>query len=225
MERLGGTGSVYGASAAEVLAGLGPRIRVERLAREMTLEDLASRSGVSAAQLSRLESGARQPSLATLLNVAAGLGVPVSEFLEVLRAPGPGTIVRGSEAPVIEGEGFRFQALVPEAGPEGLAAVKVAFSAGRVNPEHHRHEGEEWLYVLSGRLRLTLGDELAVLEPGDAAFFDGRLAHAFEVLGEEDVEVLLVACAHPEGARAEDAHPLREGHHVVGGARGEEGAP
>ena len=222
MEHWGSTGSALGGSAAEVLAGLGSRIRLGRLAREMTLEELASRSGVSVAQLSRLESGMRQPSLATLLNVATGLGVPVSELLEGPDAPGPGTVVRGSEAPVFDGEGFRFQPLVPEAGPEGLAAVKVVFTADRVAPEHHRHEGQEWLYVLSGRLRLTLGDERTVLVPGDAAFFDGRLAHAFEVLGEEGAEVLLVACAHPEGARTEDPHPLREGHGVVGGARAEE---
>lgn len=177
------------------------------------MDALAASSRLSAAQLSRLESGARQPSLAALLNIAAGLGVPVGELLGEPGAPGSGTVVRGDEAPVYEGEGLRFQPLVPEAGPEGLAAVRVIFPAGRVEPEHHRHEGEEWLYVLSGLLRLTLGGEATVLEPGDAASFGGRLPHTFEVLGNEDVEVLLVACAHREGRRsAGEGHPLHEGH-------------
>ena len=74
-----------------------------------------------------------------------------------------------------------------------LSAAKVIFPVGRAEPEYHRHEGEEWLYVLSGRLRLTLGEEATALEPGDAAFFDGMLPHAFDALGEESVAVLFVA--------------------------------
>jgi transcriptional regulator with XRE-family HTH domain len=181
----------------------------------MTLEALAEASGVSVAHLSRLESGVRQPSLATLLNVAAGLGVPISELLAEPEGPRPGTVVRGGEAPFYEGEGFRFQPLVPEAGPAGLAAVKVVFPADRAEPEYHRHEGQEWLYVLSGRLRLTLGEESTVLEPGDAAFFDGMLRHSFDVIGSEDAEVLLVAAAVGSGG-AGRLHPLRESHRAVG---------
>jgi transcriptional regulator with XRE-family HTH domain len=206
----------------EVLSEVGSRVREARRAREMTLDELAGASGISVAHLSRLESGIRHPSLATVLNVAAGLGVSVSELVEEPEGPRPGTVVRGAEAPIFEGEGFRFQPLMPEAGPQGLAAAKVIFPAGRVEPEYHRHEGEEWLYVLSGRLRLTLGEQSTTLEPGDAAFFDGMLPHAFDVLGEEDVEVLFVAGAVSGGARAADRrgagqlHPFREGHSAVG---------
>ncbi len=89
---------------------------------------------------------------------------------------------------------MRFQPLVPEAGPEGLTAVKVIFPADRSEPEYREHEGEEWIYVLSGRLRLTLGRESTVLEPGDAAYFNGLLPHRWDVLGEEDVEMLMVGC-------------------------------
>jgi quercetin dioxygenase-like cupin family protein len=196
----------------------------------MTLEALSGASGVSVAHLSRLESGARHPSLATLLNVAAGLGAPITDLLEETPEPRAGTVVRGAEAPYYEGSGMRFQSLVPEAGPAGLAAVKVVFPAGRVDPESHRHEGEEWLYVLSGRLRLTLGAESTVLEPGDAAFFDGMLPHSFEVLGNSDVELLLVVgavlSAGGAGRRAgrhdEGLHPLREGHRAVGERTDEE---
>ena len=222
MESLGGSSEALGGKAHELLSEVGPRVREARRAREMTLEALSAASGVSVAHLSRLESGARQPSLATLLNVAAGLGVPISRLLEGPREPGPGTVVRGSEAPFYEGMGFRFQPLVPEAGPAGLAAIKVVFSADRAEPEYHRHEGEEWLYVLSGRLRLTLGSESTVLGPGDAAFFDGMLSHSFDVLGEEDVEILMVAAVIPRTAAAEARrpggrpHPLHEGHHAVG---------
>jgi hypothetical protein len=103
-----------------------------------------------------------------------------------------------------------------------LSAAKVIFPVGRAEPEYHRHEDEEWLYVLSGRLRLTLGEEATVLEPGDAAFFDGMLPRAFHVLGEENVAVLFVAGAVSGGDPAvgrrrnpERLDPFREGHRVV----------
>jgi transcriptional regulator with XRE-family HTH domain len=189
----------------------------------MKLEELAAAAGTSAAQLSRLESGERQPSLTGLLKISGGLGVPVAELLAAPEAPRPGTVVRGAEAPFFEGLAMRFQPLVPEAGPEGLAAVKVVFPANRVDAEHHCHEGQEWLYVLEGRLRLTLGPERTVLGPGDAAFFDGMLEHAFDVLSEEDVEVLMVSCvpcSHRGGTRT---HPFREGHGGMDVGRREEG--
>jgi len=182
----------------------------------MTLEELARASGTSAAHLSRVESGGRQPSLDGLLRLAAGLGVPFSELFEEPDAPGPGTVVRGAEAPFYEGEGMRFQPLVPQAGPEGIAAVRVVFPADRMDPEHHEHDGQEWLYVLEGRLRLTLGAERTVLEPGDAAFFDARLPHGFDVLSEEDVEVLMVSCVPCEHRRGVRMHPLHEGHRGFG---------
>jgi transcriptional regulator with XRE-family HTH domain len=223
VESLGGSSEALGGKAHELLPEVGPRMREARRAREVTLEALSAASGVSVAHLSRLESGARQPSLATLLNVAAGLGVPISRLLEGPREPGPGTVVRGSEAPFYEGMGFRFQPLVPEAGPAGLAAIKVVFPADRAElEEYHRHEGEEWLYVLSGRLRLTLGSESTVLGPGDAAFFDGMLPHSFDLLGGEDVEMLMVAAVIPRTTAGESRrpvgrpHPLHEGHHAVG---------
>jgi quercetin dioxygenase-like cupin family protein len=158
------------------------------------------------------------------LRLAAGLGVPFSELFEESGEPGPGTVVRGAEAPFYEGPAMRFQPLVPEAGPAGLVVVRVVFPADRVDPEHHEHEGQEWLYVLRGRLRLTLGAERTVLEPGDAAFFDARLPHAFDVLSEEDVEVLVVSCVPCEHRRGESAHPFREGHRGLGEAASGEAA-
>jgi transcriptional regulator with XRE-family HTH domain len=214
METLGEAGRPAQDRVERTLAGLGPKVRRARRERGMTLEELADAAGTTAAHLSRLESGARQPSLNGLLRLASGLGVPFSELFEEPEEPGPGTVVRGAEAPFYEGPAMRFQPLVPEAGPEGLAAVKVIFPADRADPEHHEHDGQEWLYMLKGRLRLTLGTERTVLESGDAAFFDARLPHGFDVLSEEDAEVLMVSCVPcgHRGGRPDREHPLREGH-------------
>ena len=203
-----------------VLSGLGAKIRRARRDRDMTLEDLAAASGVSVAHLSRLESGERQPSLDGLLRLAFGLGVPFEELFAEPEEPGPGTVVRGAEAPFYESMALRFQPLMPEAGPEGITAVKVVFPADRVDTEHrdHEHGGQEWLYMLKGRLRLTLGNERTVLEPGDAAFFDARLPHRFDVFSEEDAEVLMVSCVPCShgGGPLKGPHQFGEAHGGVG---------
>ena len=206
---------------------LGPAVRRLRRERGLTLVELAGEVGTSVAHLSRLESGGRQPSLEGLLRIAAALGVEVDELLAAPEEPRPGTVVRGRTAPFYGDGGFRFQPLIPEAGPEGLAAVKIVFPVGRAESGYKEHEGEEWIYVLSGRLRLTLGGESTVLEPGDAAYFNGLLPHRWDVLGEEDVEMLMVGCAATSRVAqglAGRAHPLHEGHRVVGeSARSSEG--
>lgn len=196
-----------------MMAEVGGKVRRARVERGMTLEGLSAASGVSVAHLSRIESGGRQPSLATLLNLAAGLGVSISELVE--ERPRPGIVVRGSESPFHEGFGARIQDLTPKAGPAGLSAVRVVFPARLSRdehrapdvPEYHRHEGEEWLFVISGRLRLTLGEEVVELGPGDAAYFDGMLRHAFGVVGDEDAHMLMVS-----GAVGRDLSKLHHRH-------------
>jgi transcriptional regulator with XRE-family HTH domain len=223
METLGAAGGRPAEDrVGRVLSGIGPKVRRVRRERGMTLEGLAAAAGTSAAHLSRLESGERRFSLDGMLRLAFGLGVPLDEIFEEPEEPGPGTVVRGAEAPFYESWALRFQPLMPEAGPEGLTAVKVVFPADRVDTEHrdHEHGGQEWLYMLKGRLRLTLGNERTVLEPGDAAFFDARLRHRFEVFSEEDAEVLMVSCVpctHGGGSPGRP-HPFREGHRGLGRA-------
>ena len=222
METLNATGERPSADRVErMLAGVGPKLRRTRRERGITLEELAAAAGTSAAHLSRLESGERQPSLEGLLRLALALKVPFTELVAEPDEPGPGMVLRGGEAPVYEGRGFRIQPLVPAAGPENIAAVKVIFPADRVaDTERQAHDGQEWLYMLKGRLRLTLGTARTILEPGDAAYFDARLPHTFDVLSEEDAEVLMVSCVpcvHRE-QRPGGQHPFTEGHHIIGAA-------
>lgn len=213
METLGTAGRPARDRIGALLEGLGPAIRRVRRERGLTQEEVAGEVGSSVAHISRLESGTRQPSLDGLLRVAAALGVEVGELLEASEEPGPGTVVRGRTSPFHEAAGFSFQSLTPEAGPEGLAAMKIVFPADRHEPEYKEHEGEEWIYVLSGRLRLTLGGEATVLEPGDAAYFNGLLPHRWDVLGEEDVEMLMVGCRAGAGSGIpQRLHPLTECH-------------
>jgi quercetin dioxygenase-like cupin family protein len=78
-----------------------------------------------------------------------------------------------------------------------LQPLHVVVPADREGDALYRHEGEQWLYVLSGRLRVEISDEEVVLGAGDAAHFDADKPHRFEALDGRDVEALVVACSVP----------------------------
>jgi transcriptional regulator with XRE-family HTH domain len=179
------------------LARVGLKLRALRQERSWRLEDLEERTGLSKAYLSRLESGERQPSLGALLKVAQAYGVTFSSLFEEEPEPKDCVVVRGTERPVRRGNGLFYTKLSEGSWTFNLQPLRVVVPAGREEGKLYRHEGEQWLYVLSGRLRLEIGDGVSVLEPGDAAHFDAERPHKLSAVGEQDAEILLVACAVP----------------------------
>ena len=180
------------------LSRIGGRLRALRRERGWTLEDLAERTGLSRAYLSRLEAGERQPSLSALSEIAHAYGIGFSSLF----APEPeaqnGVIVRGRDARMQPGQGLSYTRLSTSDWTFNLQPMRVVVSAERGEGEApYRHEGEQWLYVLSGRLALDLSGEKSVLDPGDAAHFDADQPHRLAALDGQDAEIILVACAVP----------------------------
>ncbi|MBK3593946.1 MULTISPECIES: helix-turn-helix domain-containing protein [Streptomyces] len=176
-----------------VLTGVGPRLRRLRKDRGVTLAALAEATGISVSTLSRLESGGRRPSLELLLPIARAHEVPLDDLVG---APSPGD-PRVRAKPIVHGG----KTSLPLTGrPGGLQAYKVVHEKKDEGPcEQRTHEGYEWLYVLSGRLRLRLADHDLVLGPGEAAEFDTRLPHWFGPAGDEPAEYL--SLFGPQGER------------------------
>jgi len=83
-----------------------------------------------------------------------------------------------------------------------LQPIKVTVPLTRRGQEHYHHDGEEWVYVLTGSLTLSLAGKTYDLEPGDAAHFDSRLPHRLIARGKSDAEVLLVASPVASGSPA-----------------------
>ncbi|MDQ3638445.1 MAG: cupin domain-containing protein, partial [Actinomycetota bacterium] len=78
-----------------------------------------------------------------------------------------------------------------------LHPIRIVVPAEREEGEVYQHEGEQWLYVVSGSLGLEIGDEEFILELGDAAHFSADNRHRLTALGGRDAEIILVACAVP----------------------------
>jgi transcriptional regulator with XRE-family HTH domain len=189
----------------QALATVGSRLRALRLQRETTLADLSAATGISVSTLSRLESGARRPTLELLLPLARAYGVTLDELVDAPPTGDPRIHLR----PVTR-QGMTMLPLSRRAG--GIQAYKLVIPAGSRPgaPEPQTHEGYEWLYVLVGRLRLVLGDQDLVLAPGEAAEFDTRVPHWFGAAGAEGVEFL--SLFGRQGERAHLRARPRRGH-------------
>ncbi|MFG3497491.1 helix-turn-helix domain-containing protein [Streptomyces sp. NPDC047928] len=177
---------------AEALPEVAPRLRGLRRRRGLTLEAAAQRAGLSPAHLSRLETGRRQPSLPMLLGLARVYGTTVSELLGEA-APERDPIVRAGRAEPVVADGWTYH----QAGGAGRAmqALRVQLPAPPADGRDDTvrvHPGEEWLYVLHGRVRLALGDAVHVLDPGDSAQFDSLTPHRIRAAGRGGAELLFV---------------------------------
>lgn len=180
----------------DTLAAVGPRLRQLRQERDATLAELALQTGISVSTLSRLESGARRPTLELLLPLARAHHVTLDELVDAPPTGDPRVHLRAEKR-----HGMTMVPLTRRAG--GIQAYKLVIPvrAGHAQAEPQTHEGYEWLYVLSGRLRLRLAEHDVVLEPGEAAEFDTRVPHWFGPAGAEPVEVLSLF-----GKQGERAH-------------------
>ncbi|MFF3937507.1 helix-turn-helix domain-containing protein [Streptomyces phaeofaciens] len=179
-------------SAEDVLAEVGPRLRRIRKEREVTLTALSETTGISVSTLSRLESGLRKPSLELLLPIAQAHQVPLDELVGAPPVGDPRVRAR----PLVR-HGRTFWPLTRQ--PGGLQAFKVLVPQREEEPEPRTHEGYEWLYVLSGRLRVVLGEHDVVMAAGEAAEFDTRVPHWFGSTGEGPAEFL--SLFGPQGER------------------------
>ncbi|MBE9013446.1 helix-turn-helix transcriptional regulator [Pseudanabaenaceae cyanobacterium LEGE 13415] len=186
------------------LAKLGQRLRALRTERGWTLSELSEQADVSEAYLSRLEGGDRQPSLAVLFNLARVYGVSLPDLfgsksedskpVAPERKASAGVVIRAGDRLLQEGNGLRYASLAGGNRLSDLHPLRVIVPVNQKADHHYQHSGEEWLYVLSGQLVLTLADEEFLLNPGDAAHFDAFLPHDLSAIGEQDAEILLVAC-------------------------------
>lgn len=180
---------------ASVLSAVGPRLRALRRERGTTLTALSEATGISASTLSRLESGRRKPTLELLLPLAKAHGVQLDELVGAPPTGDPRVHMR----PLVR-NGSTYVPLTRNLS--GVRAYKHIYPAWHQrDAEPRTHEGYGWLYVLSGRLRLILGEHDLILTAGEAAEFDMHVPHVFSNASAEPVEFL--SLFGPQGERVQ----------------------
>lgn len=189
-------GSPPADSARAAIAMVAGRLRQQRMALGLTLATVAERSDISVSTLSRLESGKRRPTLELLLPLTEVYQIPLDDLVATPAVGDPRIHLR----PIHQRPG---RIVVPlSQRTDDLRAFKVLLSP-RPEPDEPpklvTHHGTDWLYVLSGRLRIWLGDNQHVVQAGEAAEFDCAIPHGFTADGDELVEFLNLM--HVDGQR------------------------
>lgn len=168
---------------AQALADVGPQLRRHRVRRGVTLTALAAATGISKSTLSRLESGQRRPGLEILLPIVQALRISLDDVVQAAPQEGPFNQLKPQPW-----NGMVRMPLARQIGP--IQAFKLIVPAGRIQPDLQAHDGHMWMYVLSGSLRLVLGDNDLQVRVGESAEFCTRVPHWFGNNCQDQAEVL-----------------------------------
>ena len=174
------------------LDDVGPRLRRLRGQRGITLTGLADATGISKSTLSRLENGQRKATLELLLLLASAYRVPLDDLVGAPEVGDPRIRLRAYTK-----SGRTVIPLTRHAG--GVQAWKIIIPPSNTTPVLKTHEGYEWLYVLSGQMRLILADRDWIVGAGEVVDFDTRVPHWFGSAGKQPAEIL--SLFGPQGER------------------------
>ena len=173
------------------------KIRELRTARNFSLERLAKLTSLTKGYLSRIENSAKPPPIYTLSKISTALGVDVSKLLsdEAISAePLEITITRNAEHAVTDGRGtpygYVYESLAPKKLGKNMEPFVITVSFESRND--FQHEGEEFLYVLEGKLEFFFKNYSYILEKGDSVYFDSVFPHGGKSLGAEPAKIMIV---------------------------------
>jgi transcriptional regulator with XRE-family HTH domain len=178
------------------LSDLGRRVRNARLARRMTLEEVVSQTDFTISWLSKLENGQLAPSLEGLVRLAEVLHCGAETLVEGLSVPPKFSVVRKAAGRIEGGRGrngLEVECLADDWRERAMQPTILHLSGqgNRKRPEHH--DGERFLLVLEGEVKVLYGDELIVLAQGDSVYLSASIPHTLVPAGRGTAKVLSVA--------------------------------
>lgn len=171
---------------------IGERLKRLRMVNSLTQEELASRADLTKGFISQLENDATSPSIATLKDIVDVFGISMQEFFSEQTDQ---EIVFGKDARVQathDDDGFKVELLVPGAQNREMDPVLVTIEPGSEMEEQPIHEGEEFAYVLSGKLQLKLADKLYTVGKDECFYFTSDKKHSVKNIGKSAAKLLWV---------------------------------
>jgi transcriptional regulator with XRE-family HTH domain len=206
-------------SAASSTTDLGRRVRTARLAQDLTIEHASRVCGVSRSTLSKIENGLMSPTFDVLQKIVAGLKIDLGELFgstPKLDSGGRRALTRRGAGKPHAYRGYSMELLATELAHKAMLPFLVRITAHSVDAfdDWGRHEGEEFIYVISGSV--CLHTELYTpthLEAGDSLYFDSRTGHYAVSTSKEDAVVLWMSTGEtvpgaPEAAEVVTAAPV-----------------
>ena len=171
---------------------IGERLKRLRMINSLTQEELASRADLTKGYISQLENDATSPSIATLMDILDVFGVSMQEFFSETVDE---TVVFGTDARVQASEdddGIQVELLVPGAQNREMDPVLVTLDAGEEMEEQQVHEGEEFGFVLLGKILLRLDEKEYTVKKDECFYFSSDRKHAVKNAGKGPAKILWV---------------------------------
>jgi transcriptional regulator with XRE-family HTH domain len=177
---------------------LGERIRKAREMRDLTLEDISSRTGIDVIALKHIESSEMAPPLGQLIKLGKALDMKMGYFI----SPGvdkPMTVVHKGQGQAVAryGEkksqqyGYSYESLAPEKANRMMEPFIVTLLPTDAE-EFSAHDGQEFLFVLEGEMKVQVGDQVEFLKPGDAIYYDSSQPHLVKSATKTRARILAV---------------------------------
>ncbi|MBM9603731.1 helix-turn-helix domain-containing protein [Desulfopila inferna] len=182
------------------------KIKSLRKAQRLSLEELSRQSGISETLLREMESDKISPPLGNIINLAKVFEVPVGDFFGdsgdspfcITRSGDRATVTRfGSTSG--ESNGYSYQGLGQQKRNRQMEPFLVTLNpADPRKVEPNQHIGEEFIFVLQGKVEVSILDHKDVLNPGDSMYYDSNVPHKISAHGDEPATILAVIYAKEE---------------------------
>lgn len=163
---------------------IGEKISTLRTLKKVSIEDLAAKTGLSVRQLNLIESGVSIPSLGVLIKITRALGIRIGTLLDDTVKEGPAVVRSGEHQFTLsfstneDREHLNFMSLAPnKAGRHMEPFIIDIFHDDSDEPVKSSHEGEEFIYVLDGKVTVHYGNDVFELEKGDSIYIDSIVKH------------------------------------------------
>jgi len=172
------------------IKNLGKKIRKIRTKKGLTQEGLAARSGLTKSYISLLEVGKKIPAISTLSQIAAALGMTIGDCFENTDDSSDVAVVRKNERVQVAQEGtpfgYIYEALSLQKKDRTMDAFIVKVLPGdksKAKGVEFKHAGEEFDFVIEGKIKYIIDNREYVLREGDSIYFDSSMKHRVEALG------------------------------------------
>ena len=170
---------------------LGGKIKQMRNQKGLTQEELADRCELTKGYISQLENDLNSPSIATLTDILSALGSNLSEFF---REEAKEKVIFGKEEYFEkDADGVLWKWLIPNAQKNMMEPVLVELAEGVSTSGDIPHEGEEFGFVLEGKIRLFIGNKSYELKKGDSFYFKSEKVHFLKNVGAKTAKILWVS--------------------------------
>jgi transcriptional regulator with XRE-family HTH domain len=186
----------------DILVKVGEKVKQVREKRGLSREDISSRTDIDMTLLSQIEEGKVAPPLGTIIKLAKALEMKMGYFIS-----GKGdqayTIVRRDDRKIVsrydskkvKHYGYEYQSLAPLKKNRHMEPFLVTLDPSDTEEERSAHAGQEFIFVLQGKMEVRLEEEIHILEPGDAIYYDSTVPHLVKCCGPDTTRILAVLYA------------------------------